>query len=316
MAFADIFPFVPGQMPHDRLFRFLPLRIQPVRIDLFSQPDGKLIIQIQHLIKGFIFQEAIFRTHHQGRKMERYIRRIGFAVVQPQIYDIPVFNIDRTGQHAVEHVLIFKSVDLLPVSYTHLDVYKRQDLIGLTDLVGKSDAEVTAVLGQGKEMKNSEGILLERDYTLPILGENADVSLSFNLYQEGAGLLEQAVINLGQADLDEYAQTLTQLFGEPTEKYEKSYFFVSGNKTLVLADPYDDGAYIETVSYTHLDVYKRQVHALSYSLLLSQRELRGQLGVGRYRLAPSGGSLHRLPLTLPLHRLFSYTFLWHPATLP
>jgi hypothetical protein len=56
--------------------------------------------------------------------------------------------------------------------------------------------------------------------------------------------------------------------------------------------------------------------ALSYSLLLSQRELRGQLGVGRYRLAPSGGSLHRLPLTLPLHRLFSYTFLWHPATLP
>ena len=113
------------------------------------------------------------------------------------------------------------------------------------DLVGKSDAEVTAVLGQGKEMKNSEGILLERDYTLPILGENADVSLSFNLYQEGAGLLEQAVINLGQADLDEYAQTLTQLFGEPTEKYEKSYFFVSGNKTLVLADPYDDGAYIE-----------------------------------------------------------------------
>ena len=29
------------------------------------------------------------------------------------------------------------------------------------------------------------------------------------------------------------------------EKYEKSYFFVSGNKTLVLADPYDDGAYIE-----------------------------------------------------------------------
>lgn len=119
------------------------------------------------------------------------------------------------------------------------------DLIGLTDLVGKSDAEVTAVLGQGKEMKNSEGILLERDYTLPILGENADVSLSFNPYQEGAGLLEQAVINLGQADLDEYAQTLTQLFGEPTEKYEKSYFFVSGNKTLVLADPYDDGAYIE-----------------------------------------------------------------------
>ncbi len=119
------------------------------------------------------------------------------------------------------------------------------DLKGLVDLVGKPDSEVTAVLGQGEEMKNGEGLLLERNYTLPLLEENANVSLSFNLYQEGANLLEQVVINLGQSDLNEYAQTLTQLFGEPTETYEKSYFFVSDDKTLVLADLYDDGAYIE-----------------------------------------------------------------------
>lgn len=119
------------------------------------------------------------------------------------------------------------------------------DLKVLTGLVGKSDSEVTAVLGQGEEMKNGDGLILERGYTLPLLGENANVSLSFNLYQEGANVLEQAVINLGQSDLSEYAQTLTQLFGEPTETYEKSYFFVSGGKTLTLADPYGDGAYIE-----------------------------------------------------------------------
>ena len=71
------------------------------------------------------------------------------------------------------------------------------------------------------------------------------VTLTFNLYQEGSDILEQAVINLGQSDIEDYAETLTQLFGEPTETYEKSYFFVSDNKTLVLADPYGDGASIE-----------------------------------------------------------------------
>ena len=94
-------------------------------------------------------------------------------------------------------------------------------------------------------MKNGEGLILDRTYTLPLMGENANVTLTFNLYQEGSDILEQAVINLGQADIEDYAETLTQLFGEPTETYEKSYFFVSDNKTLVLADPYGDGASIE-----------------------------------------------------------------------
>ena len=119
------------------------------------------------------------------------------------------------------------------------------DLESLMDLLGKTDFEVTAVLGRGEETKNGEGLILERTYTLSLLGEDAYVSLIFNLYQEGSDLLEQAVIHLGKSDLKEYASALTQLFGEPTETYEKSYFFTSGNKTLVLADPYGDGAYIE-----------------------------------------------------------------------
>lgn len=119
------------------------------------------------------------------------------------------------------------------------------DLKGLADLVGKSDSEVTAVLGQGEEMRNDEGMLLSRDYTLPLLEENTSVTLSFNLYQEGENRMEQAIVHLGQSDLSSYAQTLTQLFGEPTESYETSYFFSFDEKTLVLADPYGDGAYIE-----------------------------------------------------------------------
>ncbi len=124
------------------------------------------------------------------------------------------------------------------------------DLRELTDLVGKSDAEVTEILGQGEETKNGEGVLLERDYTLSLLGEDADVSLAFNLYQENGNVLDQAVINLGASDLDTYAKDLTQLFGEPTETHENSFFFVSDGKTLVLADPYGDGAYIE-ISMNH-----------------------------------------------------------------
>lgn len=42
--------------------------------------------------------------------------------------------------------------------------------------------------------------------------------------------------------------------------------------------------------------------------LLWQRELGGQFKAGRCRLAPSGGSLKRLPSTLPRHR-FILTFL-------
>ena len=57
-------------------------------------------------------------------------------------------------------------------------------------------------------------------------------------------------VTLNKEDLDTYAKDLTQLFGEPTETHENSYFFVSDGKTLVLADPYGDGAYIE-ISMNH-----------------------------------------------------------------
>ena len=45
--------------------------------------------------------------------------------------------------------------------------------------------------------------------------------------------------------LQTYADAMAQMFGEATEEYERSYFFTSGDVTMILADPYGDGAYIE-----------------------------------------------------------------------
>ena len=47
--------------------------------------------------------------------MQGHVRRIGFAVVEPQIHDVPVFDVQRAGQHAVEHMLVLEAVDLLSV---------------------------------------------------------------------------------------------------------------------------------------------------------------------------------------------------------
>ena len=84
------------------------------------------------------------------------------------------------------------------------------DLRELTDLVGKSDAEVTEILGQGEEMKNGEGLILDRTYTLPLMGENANVTLTFNFDSSGTlktQIQEGAVCDLflsaGQKQMDQ-----------------------------------------------------------------------------------------------------------------
>ena len=118
-------------------------------------------------------------------------------------------------------------------------------LADLIQLMGKTDSEVVSVLGNGKEMKDEENTVVERIYTLPLLDEENTVTLSFNLYQYGSDLLEQATVLLGQEELQTYADAMAQMFGEATEEYERSYFFTSGDVTMILADPYGDGAYIE-----------------------------------------------------------------------
>ena len=118
-------------------------------------------------------------------------------------------------------------------------------LADLVQLMGKTDSEVVSVLGNGREMKDEENTVVERIYTLPLLDEENTVTLSFNLYQYGSDLLEQATVLLGQEELQTYADAMAQMFGEAAEEYERSYFFTSGDVTMILADPYGDGAYIE-----------------------------------------------------------------------
>ncbi len=114
----------------------------------------------------------------------------------------------------------------------------------LLDLMGKHDSQVVSVLGDGEAMEN-EGVILSRDYVLPVFDENASVTLSFNLYQSEQDLLEQCTIRLEKQSLEEYKAVLEKELGQPTETYEKSYYFAAEGSTVVLADPFDDGPYIE-----------------------------------------------------------------------
>ena len=73
------------------------------------------------------------------------------------------------------------------------------DLKSLTDMVGKSDSEVTALLGQGEEVRNEAGLILDRTYALSILGENANVSLTFNF--DSSGTLKTQIEEGADCDL-------------------------------------------------------------------------------------------------------------------
>ena len=114
LTFADIILLVLHQKAHDGVFRLLPLLLQPLEINLLAHPHRKLVIEIQQLIEGLVAQEACVRTHHQRRKVQTHIRRIGLAVIQPKRHHITVSGIDGAGQHPVQHVLVLKAVDLLP----------------------------------------------------------------------------------------------------------------------------------------------------------------------------------------------------------
>lgn len=119
------------------------------------------------------------------------------------------------------------------------------DLMTITELMGKQDEEVVAVFGEGEAMKNEEGFLLYRDYTIPVLGDPADVSLKFNMYDYGKNKLESCTINFQENDLEKYKEEMIPLFGEPEVLSEASYSWESGNSVLILASPYGDAPYIE-----------------------------------------------------------------------
>lgn len=114
----------------------------------------------------------------------------------------------------------------------------------LLDLMGEHDSQVVSVLGEGSAVEN-EGVILNRDYALNVLGEDASVTLFFNLYQSDADLLEQCTVRLEKQSLEEYEALLEKELGQPSETYENSYFFNAEGSTVVLADPHDDGPYLE-----------------------------------------------------------------------
>ena len=119
------------------------------------------------------------------------------------------------------------------------------DFQNILDLMGKKDAEVVSVLGEGTPMILDDSTLINRDYTLFLFDENVTATMHFNLYQEGSDKLEQCTINLTERKLEDYEKLLEEILGKPTETYEKSYFFSDETSDIVLANPYDDEPYIE-----------------------------------------------------------------------
>lgn len=119
------------------------------------------------------------------------------------------------------------------------------DFQNILDLMGKKDAEVVSVLGEGDPVENDDSTILNREYTLSLFDEDATVIMHFNLYHEGSDELEQCTINLSKKELEDYEKILEDILGKPTETYEKSYFFADETSDIVLANPYDDEPYIE-----------------------------------------------------------------------
>ena len=114
---------------------------------------------------------------------------------------------------------------LSPVSYTHLDVYKRQAVAGTQKI---------AAPAVGTKYGVKVGVLTTNDVTTP------EATVEYD--QDLADAVQEAI------DL----QVATDVIGVKD-------FAVVGGAGNVITSAAVSGYTVTTVSYTHLDVYKRQV---------------------------------------------------------
>ena len=123
-----------------------------------------------------------------------------------------------------------------PVSYTHLDVYKRQ----------LKDGRLGVLIGDVADKGVPSALFMARAHAL-IMAE-ADIGLT-----AGDAL---RLVNTHITRLQKSTQFVTVLYGIlDMETREFSYARAGHEPPLIL---HNDGS-VEPVSYTHLDVYKRQM---------------------------------------------------------
>ena len=138
---------------------------------------------------------------------------------------------------------------IVTVSYTHLDVYKRQDDFYIVKMDDNGNVKWTKSIG-GIEHENAISILEVNDGGFIIVGST---------FTYGAGLHDFYVTKINS-----YAEVeWIKCFG--TDKNDKAATIIKTNydNFLIIGNTetknYDKDILIIPVSYTHLDVYKRQL---------------------------------------------------------
>ena len=129
---------------------------------------------------------------------------------------------------------------LNPVSYTHLDVYKRQLLVGPQDVVWNGGEVCT--LPSGEEVNFYQVIPLYRNEMEYKMEHDAVSYTHLDVYKRqlsmkypGFPVVEFRMIN----------HRITRIFRKRTQNEQKNYCCIQRTT--------------QAVSYTHLDVYKRQL---------------------------------------------------------
>lgn len=130
-------------------------------------------------------------------------------------------------------------------SAASLPVIENADLEVFLDLMGKSADEVAGAIGEGNAMTNEENILMSRDYSAQMFGHEADVTMSFNLYQYEENLLELCNISFADGSLEELKEQLIPILGEGEELSEFSYSWDTDTSNVILAAPFEGTLYIE-----------------------------------------------------------------------
>ena len=77
---------------------------------------GELIVQIQLFIVSFKLLDPLFAAGAAIRVAKGRGGGIVFAVVEPLGYNLPVLYINGACNHAVQDMLVLKSVDIVPVA--------------------------------------------------------------------------------------------------------------------------------------------------------------------------------------------------------
>ena len=137
-----------------------------------------------------------------------------------------------------------------PVSYTHLDVYKRQDLF--KEMTARKMQMAIVV----DEYGGTSGIVTMEDLLESIVGEIQD---EFdNEDEEIIQIGEHAFLIDGATDIEDVNEILDISIPESEDYDSLGGYILSVIGRIPTGNDHSTVTY-DAVSYTHLDVYKRQI---------------------------------------------------------